>query len=569
MRQTLTVFVALQVVITVMVLSLLGYTSYFSSSDTKFHDIVQHDDLGSPLLKGTFVKDLLNATDSRNLFVQSDTTAIQVRDKEEVRPELVNTTPRTVQPNKTASGSLSMHLLTLVKGTPLPNPPRAFNSSKVIINTATTNQATPAKQITLVESAQGPTLGSLNNSQGYTLLYSVFEESTNGAKNIWQFQRLANLLGTRVVEPFAIDSVFRMNGLAPNFKQSLQFGDYFDLEKWNKMVVQHGGSPLVKWEEFLLNAPREAVVLYTMKSTNLSEPLIIAYDDDLATKCNVGKGAIVASDLNWLEKRFNITKTMCYYCAVNKKHHMSMEEFIAHVFGNKKPNQVTLIIVGWLGMRQSRVDVGPKSLLSFPSLAFPVSKRIIQAYQSYKSLYIGDRKYVGIIFRTHHVLYFSPLTGSFANQSKYLLQCSKKLGHVLDKVRKKWKIFMAYDMGTFGSKVYATGQAKRLAPLRDQIFLDVFNGSLQIKEREEMLKQAAGGITDRGFIAQLEKIIATNADCIILLGPHSGFVRSSAAQYMSLHETKRCIISICSELVYDSNRHLVTTNDIPDSFIDT
>ena len=253
---------------------------------------------------------------------------------------------------------------------------------------------------------------------------------------------------------------------------------------------------------------------------------------------------------------------MCYYCAVNKKHHMSMDTFVSYVFGDKKPNQVTLILVGWLGMRQSRVDVGHKSLLSSPNFVFPVSKRVIQAYQSYKSLYISDHKYVGIIFRTHHVLFFSPLTGSFANQTKYLLQCSRNLSRVLDKVRKNWKIFLAYDMGTFGSKAYATRQTKRLAPLCDQIFLDVFNGSLQTKEREEMLIQAVGGITDRGFIAQLEKMIATNADCIILLGLHSAFIRSSAAQYMSLHETKRCIVSVCSELVYDSNRHLITTSFI-------
>ena len=158
-------------------------------------------------------------------------------------------------------------------------------------------------------------------------------------------------------------------------------------------------------------------------------------------------------------------------------------------------------------------------------------------------------------------MYFSPLTGSFANQSKYLLECSKNLNNVLNKVRTKWKIFLAYDMGIFGSKNYI--QNKQLAPLQEKVFLDVFNGSLEVNEQEENLINVANGITDTGVIAQLEKVIATNADCIVLLGPHSTFVRSSSSLYISQHHTKRCIVSICAEKVYDDNHKLISSNIIP------
>ncbi len=129
------------------------------------------------------------------------------------------------------------------------------------------------------------------------------------------------------------------------------------------------------------------------------------------------------------------------------------------------------------------------------------------AYKAYVQQFIGDHKYVGIVFRTHHVMHYSPLNGSFADQSRYLLECSKNLSKVLNAVRGKWKIFLAYDMGMFGSKRYVTRNP--LAPLQEQIFLDVFNGSLQINEREENLIKAANGTTDRGVIAQLEKVIST------------------------------------------------------------
>ena len=102
---------------------------------------------------------------------------------------------------------------------------------------------------------------------------------------------------------------------------------------------------------------------------------------------------------------------------------------------------------------------------------------------------------------------------------------------------------MAYDLGTLGSDGYYSPDDKLLFPLHDQIFSDVFNGSIQMKQREEMLINAAGGISDKGFIAVLEKTIATHAHCIILLGTTSSSVESSASVYFSLHPSNTCALS--------------------------
>ena len=395
--------------------------------------------------------------------------------------------------------------------------------------------------------------------RGYIMPYTISEEQTMASTSLWQLQILAKALRMHVVEPFASSSIFRITRSLASSNNSLRFGDYFDKEEWNKMAVDKGGSPLVAWENFLPNAPREAVVLITKKHPDLPQPLIITYNDVDAKSCNLDK--IPKDDSQWLGSVFNITRIVCYLGCVNKHHNLSVEAFASYVFGKSNLSQVTLITVGWLGIRNTRVDIHSTHDFAVginARLVLPPSPRIVQAYKTYKSLYIGDHKYVGIVFRTHHVLYFSPPS---IEKNEYLLQCSKNLSHVLDKVREKWKIFLAYDMGTFGSEKYSMRMENQLAPLRDQIFLDVFNGTLQVEEREEMLKQAAGGITDRGFIAQLEKMISTNADCIILLGKHSSFVRSSVALYMSLHPTNKCMVAICGEHV----SHISSTT-IPDQF---
>lgn len=57
--------------------------------------------------------------------------------------------------------------------------------------------------------------------KGYILPFSVNEEQTNGAKNLWQLQIWANLVKMHVVEPFAQHSIFTMSGIAPNFSEAL------------------------------------------------------------------------------------------------------------------------------------------------------------------------------------------------------------------------------------------------------------------------------------------------------------------------------------------------------------
>ena len=117
---------------------------------------------------------------------------------------------------------------------------------------------------------------------GYLLPYSIYEEQTNAAKNLWQLQIFAKQVGMKVVEPFAKDSFFTMSGIVRirNFSQALRFGDYVDKDKWNDMVTRDGGTPLVPWEEFITKAPRKMIILHTVKNEDktIKTPLTIAYD---------------------------------------------------------------------------------------------------------------------------------------------------------------------------------------------------------------------------------------------------------------------------------------------------
>ena len=414
----------------------------------------------------------------------------------------------------------------------------------------------------------GPVLQSDKESVGYVLPFFVNEEQTNGAKNLWQLQIWANLVKMRIVEPFAQDSIFTMSGIAPDFNKSLRFGDYFDLEEWNTMVVGTFGTPLVKWEEFIAKSPRDAILLYMAKG-KFTKPLTIAYDSDIDQYSHC-RTAITDNDMKWIHDNFNVTKRVCYLSAGNKPHALTFETFNSIIFGDLIRSKVSLIVTGWEGIRNSRINITPINIYMAvfrENIIFPPSKRVQKAYKSYVTRYIGNRTYVGIVFRSHHILFYNRYfrKHNFTGMSQTLLHCSKQLKVELDKIRSRHEIFLAIDLGTFGSKKYSAGD--RLTPLKNQIHLDVFNGSLTADQREERLKNAAGGITDLGFIAQLEKVIATNADCVILLGRSSGFVSTSLTLYLTRHPVDRCVVSICYSDVYNADHTLLSSHHIPEKFI--
>jgi len=186
--------------------------------------------------------------------------------------------------------------------------------------------------------------------QGHMFIYSSYEEQTNGARNLWQLQMWAKLLDMKVAEPFAVDSLFGVMGAVPDFNQTLRFSDYYDIGKWNQKVIEYGGSPLVKWEEFLSKAPRQVIILYALLRP-FEKPVTVTYGVDDMKKYHTSPRVQISDDaMVWIKSHFNITRVVNFLIASNKQHVLTLKEFNSYVFGDLKPSEVTLIWVHWIGI---------------------------------------------------------------------------------------------------------------------------------------------------------------------------------------------------------------------------
>ena len=80
----------------------------------------------------------------------------------------------------------------------------------------------------------------------FAICSSFWEQQTNALYNMWSYQKWANVTGFRTLEPFVQSSNFQFTTGILNkykFKESLSFGDYFDLNFWNKMTMKNYGFP--------------------------------------------------------------------------------------------------------------------------------------------------------------------------------------------------------------------------------------------------------------------------------------------------------------------------------------
>ena len=91
------------------------------------------------------------------------------------------------------------------------------------------------------------------------------------------------------------------SGITPNFCQALRFGNYIDIDKWNNMVTEDGGTPLVQWEDFITQTPRRLIILHIIKNDNKANQtsLTIACDEN-TTMCKTEQ-QIAHNDMQWIK----------------------------------------------------------------------------------------------------------------------------------------------------------------------------------------------------------------------------------------------------------------------------
>ena len=373
--------------------------------------------------------------------------------------------------------------------------------------------------------------------KGYVVGWHYYEAQTCAARNMLGLQYWAATIGFAVVEPFVSNSFFATASFIRH-GQSLRFSDYFDINNWNRHIAMEGyAKPLVPWEEFIEKASRKLIVV-DVKMNNPSR--VTTFTENVAVGQNRG-----FTNESLSAYGFTIVRSVSFEFFVGSQ--LSVGEFNDKVFGNLDPNSVSVIFPFVPGVSRARINVAKKASPDFVPWLQP-SQRVIKDSKKYVETYLEGKQYVGVQLRTVKLaLGLKQRTPEGSTHSEfvanYLKKCSGIIGDLL--LHMPDRHFLAVDIGTFGDpKQHSHMSRTDLQQTISTLVSTVYNAKWDPNEWEQSFINITGGVTDKGYIASLQKLIVSNATYLITAGGGS-FQNSLKANHEMMTTEKDTIFTVC------------------------
>ena len=397
-----------------------------------------------------------------------------------------------------------------------------------------------------------PHIASQHKSQGYILPYRLYEQQTAATRNLWGLQYFANSVNMKVVEPFVSENSFNFRPIVAGATNPMRFGDIYDMEFWNNQTTENGCAELVAWEEFLLNAPKTTILVFTCNGDASSPTGLFRKVDRINGSRQCGDTNFPAQALKFFrDLGFQFVHEVCIKFSSSIP--MSMEKFSQYILGTHNSNSVTLIFALWHGIRRTRDNLKAPSFRTDNTVTVGLlpSVKMMNFSKGYiKKFNPSCGKYYGVMVRVEKVYNWARRLDAFTDNDvvQYMVKCATNLTQYLN-IHPEWSRTLAIDLGQYGSLHYrhSKNSTKPEEMLYEAFFNSVFgNYSLTISEFENSFKKYLN-FDNAVVIAQLQRTIAVTSDCLVLVGGSSNFQAGALAMYKKLHPNKedQCIIKHC------------------------
>ena len=387
----------------------------------------------------------------------------------------------------------------------------------------------------------------------YVLSISYSGQQGAGLRGVLSLQCFASNLGIPVyiVEPFISSSKVGLERLPRDLGRALKFSDFIDLDRFNLASAMQKYPNLSRWEMFLKNGPNKVVVVQ-FKKRGLKQTKVLwrAY----GSQCYRGN---FLRKLH-LPKEFPCVVRIVSICCVvddrnskiNPTHAASMEAIYNSVFGNWKPGEVTLLfkewVTRWYVPGNNRLDCKAIYQNYIPG-RFSPSQQLLSHAKRYMKLFLHSRNITAVMLRFEHML----LKIMTENTPETVESCLKEIKATVKQMNTN--IFVSADIGKYGSNTWWSTfshvlkfSSKRASETMGAFKRTLFGLVKNVKMWENSFAQATGRIVDKGYIAALQKTLASTAECIVLVGG-GNFQNIVLQEYIDNHPdpSKQCIYNIC------------------------
>ena len=336
-------------------------------------------------------------------------------------------------------------------------------------------------------------------------------------------------------------------------QNSLYFSSFFDLKYFNTQSRKMAYSEIIEEKKFVESSPKHFIFIITKLGGGVRRVIWKAQDHNIS--------CLQSEDIQSLGlKRYeNILLHgihMKYKCIVKVielktsnmrtskvnwsesiKHKQELHDFI---FEKWSPHEVTLLFNYW----SNAIHI-PGTMCNSTQFHLKPSMELMDKARKYEERFLGGRSRLAVMIRIERLAQQAPsneiLKVNFIKEclQKTLSLRNKVIGNSTDVLP-----LLTIDVGGhYGSGSYRASDD--ITSLARNMLTTLYNGSWTMSEWEKSFIQVADGVTDRGYIAALQRVLASRADCLIMTGG-GGFQALARNGYQYYHNSSsNCVFRVC------------------------
>ena len=380
-----------------------------------------------------------------------------------------------------------------------------------------------------------------------------------------------------IVEPFASRSHFEnipQHWTAVELKGNdrvLRLSDYFDIDYLNSVLVKEKSPKLVEWELFLSQAPRD-VVAVTIEDLNgendkcfgrIGKPNMAcrfgprnqAQIDYFTSGCDTSE---VDEAMKYLQRHgFRLKRKVCLNC----RHGLpttgySPDDITRHITKSINLKNVTILFNVWTYAtnlaRNCELYRYCSDCVDFHNNEYkkllPSNRLTMDAKRYLNDVLHATSISVAILIRTERMI-------KTLKDVDKVLQCLDSIVHNYTGIVSELKIdvktskpLVTTDIGKFGTSTFAkfcpecAKSTEQVVAKFEHLLSNLYSEEWTFEHYENGLLLASGYVKESGYIAGLQRVLASQARCLMLYG--SGHFQALAEHYYKLRhpdQNDQCI----------------------------
>ena len=414
---------------------------------------------------------------------------------------------------------------------------------------------------------------------GYTMVLRYEGQQTGAAGSLASLQCWIKSSGLPlyILEPMVHMSQFVTNTTPGD--GVLWFSDLFSRRDFNlPSVGQQEHGRLKTWTDFVESAPRNAVYVQIKDPSPHSQE----YErfrtnweaNESKTSCLAPEklaflksyGFCVVRVVRLFPRGLNPWKKRIYFDGTELYSPFTAEHVEEVLMNGRSLQDVTLVFDQWLPMyfipntNSSKKETCRNVHWTGRQLLYP-SQQLLRDVEKYEALFLNPRTVLAILIRSEHlVTWVARMRASQGNLKTMEQIINSYLKELTDRVKSikrehpGGKIFVTVDVGRYGSLGWSTvfGRKRDYSelqlPLLEAVKSTVcalYNYRWTFDDWEDSFDQVLSGrkgTGHRGYVAALQRTIASRADCLVLLGGGS-FGLVAIHEYVRKHpnHSNRCV----------------------------